>query len=44
MSIKPGSLLASILLIFTVIQNIGRLAFFLTKGLQELCDWLAKYN
>lgn len=44
MSIKPGSLLVSVLLILTVVQNIGRLAFFFTKGLQKLCDLLAKYN
>ena len=44
MSIKPGSLPASVLLIPTAVQNITSPLFFLFKGLQKLCDWLAKYN
>ena len=44
-STKHGSMPVSVSLTPTIVLNISRLAFSsFTKGLNELCDWLAKYN
>ena len=44
MSIKSGYMSILVLPIPTTVQNISRLTFIFTKGLNELCDWLARFN
>ena len=42
---KHGSMPASVSQTPIIVLNISKLAFSsFTKGLNELCDWLAKYN